>query len=107
MQPGQLDERVTIQSQVRVADAGGGYAESWQDVATVWARVRPLSGRERDMGEQLESPRDYRVTIRRRSDVTTAHRLVWRGAALNVRFVADAGPRPLYMDLDCQRGVAD
>lgn len=104
--PGRLDQRVTLQQATRTADGLGGYVKGWSDVATLWARVEPLAGRERDMAQQVESPRDYRVTIRRRADVTTAHRLLWQGNALNIRFVADEGARALYLALDCERGVA-
>lgn len=103
---GELDERVAIQARSRTPDGAGGYSEAWSTVATVWARVRPLSGRERLLGEQLEAPRNYRVTIRRRA-VTADHRLLWRGVALNVRFAPLVGSRELYQDLDCEMGVAD
>ena len=108
-QPGELDQRVAIQARSQSDDGLGGGVTSWATVATRWAKVKPLSGRERRQGEQLEDSRDYRVTLRR--DETTAaigaaHRLVWRGAALNIRFIADAGDRPLYLEIDCERGVA-
>lgn len=106
MTPGQLDQRVTIQQESRVEDEGGGAVVTWVDVATVWAEVKPLSGRERLHGQQLESRINYRVTIRRRSDITAAMRLVWRGQAMQIRAIPDAGPRALYLTLDCESGVA-
>lgn len=106
MTPGQLDQRVTIQQESRVEDEAGGAVVTWVDVATVWAEVKPLTGRERLHGQQLESPIDYRVTIRRRSDITAAMRLVWRGTPMQIRAVPDPGPRAAYMTLDCEAGVA-
>lgn len=103
---GRLDQRVTIQTRTRTSDGGGGHALGWTNLATVWAKVAPLSGRERAMAEQLEAPRTYRVTIRRRGDVTADCRLLWNGQAMNIRFVADAGSRAPYLDLDCEMGVA-
>lgn len=108
LDPGQLDQRVTFQRLAQVADGLGGYTQSWSDLFTCWAKVEPLRGSERLMAEQLEDPRDYRVTVRRSSDsagVTAADRVSWRGAAMNIRFVADAGPRPLYLSFECERGV--
>lgn len=103
---GTLDQRITIQREARTADDYGGAALAWVNVATVWANVRPLSGRERaDFGE-VEAPANYRFTIRRRGDVTAAMRITWAGAAYNIRFVSDPGARSLYMALEAERGVA-
>ncbi len=103
---GTLDQRVIIQREARTADDYGGAALAWVNVATVWASVRPLSGRERaDFGE-VEAPANYRFTIRRRGDVTAAMRITWNGAAYNIRFVSDPGARSLYMALEAERGVA-
>lgn len=106
--PGKLDQRVTFQRLTQVADGLGGSTQSWADLFTCWAQVEPMRGGERLMAEQLEDPRDYRVTVRRSGDsagVTAADRVSWRGSLLNVRFIADAGPRPLYLTFECERGV--
>lgn len=106
MDPGLLDQRVTIQVKQSTPDGGGGYTETWSDVATVWAYVRPMSGAERTQAQQVEAPAMYRVTIRRRSDLTAAHRLVWQSKALNIRWDGFNSPRDLYMTLDAEMGVA-
>jgi SPP1 family predicted phage head-tail adaptor len=104
--PGALDQRITIAAEVRTADAYGGAAVTWATLATVWAGVRPLSGRERADAAAIEAPAAYRFTIRRRSDVTEAMRIGWNGAQYNIRFIADPGGRGLYMAIDAERGVA-
>ncbi len=103
---GTLDQRVTIQRETRTADTYGGAALAWVEVATVWASVRPLSGRERADFGKVEAPANYRFTIRRRADVTDAMRITWNGASYNIRFVSDPGPRSLYMAIEAERGVA-
>lgn len=106
MTAGDLDQRITIQRETRTADSYGGAALSWVEEATVWAGVRPLSGRERaDLGE-VEAPANYRFTIRRRAGLTEAMRISWGGALYNIRFIADPGPRSLYMTIEAERGVA-
>lgn len=106
MDAGQLDQRVTIQSFTQAGDGGGGGPKTWTTIATVWAHVRPLSGRERLQADQLESPANYRVTIRRRTDITAAKRILWQGKAMNIRFDGRNNVRDLYMTLDCEAGVA-
>lgn len=106
MNPGTLDNRITIQSETRTADDYGGAALAWTDVATVWANVKPLTGREHGGMAAVEAPAMYRFTIRRRSDVAEGMRVSWNSQTFNIRFVGDPGSRALYMTLDAERGVA-
>lgn len=106
MQPGELDQRIVIQAESRTADAYGGAALAWTDLATVWAKARPVSGRERLAGGAVSAPALYRFTIRRRSDVTEGMRVMWNSRAFNVRFIGDAGVRDGFMSLEAEAGVA-
>lgn len=105
MDAGSLDQRVTLQSLSTTTDAGGGRVETWSAVAVLWAKVTPMSGRERLQADQLESPANYRVTIRRRTDITTKHRFLWQGLPLNIRFDGRNNVRDMYATLDCEAGV--
>jgi SPP1 family predicted phage head-tail adaptor len=105
MNPGTLDQRVVIQSETRTADDYGGAATTWGTFATVWAGVRPTSGRERAEMGLVEAPALYRFTLRRRDDITEAMRLSWNGQTWNIRFIGDPGSRSLYMTIDAERGV--
>jgi SPP1 family predicted phage head-tail adaptor len=94
---GALTERVTIEQRVRTPDTGGGAAQSWTAVATVWAKVTA-----RPRGEELESDGRraltvFELTIRRRTDVTAAMRAVWRGQALYFRGIVDEGAHQPYL----------
>lgn len=104
--PGDLDQRVRIETQSNASDGYGGSVLTWTLLAEVWARVRPVSGRERAEAAAVEAPALYRVVIRRRSDLTEGMRVVWNGQAFNLRFIADGGGREPYMTLDAERGVA-
>ncbi len=106
MTPGALDQRIRIEAQTTAADGYGGTTLAWSLVAEVWAMVRPVSGRERVAAAEIEAPAMYRFTIRRLSGLGEALRVVWNGQAYNVRFIADLGPRAMYVTLDAERGVA-
>lgn len=107
MDPGRLDQRVTIQVKVLGAqNATGGYDDdTWDEVATVWAQVQPMSGRERVQAQQTEGVSTYRITIRRRDDLTTHHRIVWRGRPMNIRYDGYVSPREQFMTFDAEMGV--
>ena len=68
MRAGRLQRRVTLQESQATRDAYGGEVISWVDVATVWAAVEPLRGR-----EFLEQARDG-------AEVTTRIVLRYQGA---------------------------
>ncbi len=103
---GDLDQRVTIERPERAPDGGGGHTVTWEPVATVWAAVEPLSGRERLQAQQVQSAVTYRIRIRRRADITAGMRVVWCGQVTNIRACPDPGPRAAFMTLDCEAGVA-
>lgn len=106
MRPGNLSERVTIEQQTTVSDGAGGRSRAWSALATVWADVRPKAGRERAQAAGLEAPATYEFTLRRRADLTESMRLVWRGVAFNIRFIALPPGAAQYMTLDAERSVA-
>lgn len=81
---GSLTERVAITQDTKTPDTQGGRSASESTLATVWARVRPLSGRELMQAQAVSSEVQYEVTIRYRADVTPQMRLTWtpyQGAA--------------------------
>ena len=80
----QLTERVVLQSPVGADDGQGGRAISWQDSATIWAKVEPLGNGTRAGANsgQREASAAYRITIRTREGVDATMRLLWRSRLL-------------------------
>lgn len=46
MKAGKLRHRITFQRPATEKDRLGGYPDDWIDVATVWAQISPVSGKE-------------------------------------------------------------
>lgn len=102
---GAMRERVTIQSPPTSDDGMGGVSGSWVDVATVFAQVAPLSGRERLQADNMQSEVMWRITIRHRTDIAAGMRAIWNGQTFNVRSITyDQTKR--FDILDCEAGVA-
>lgn len=79
MRSGTLNKRVTIQSPTTpTSDGAGGTiaTEPWTDLATVWASVSPLTGRETLQAQAVEAETTHRVTIRYRDCVTARSRIL-------------------------------
>lgn len=110
MQPGNLDQRITLQTVTRTSDGIGGYTSSWRNIApapTVWASARPGSAREVLASDRVNAGGLYVFTIRNRDDLNEADRIVWRGENYNIRAVRRRGGRELYLEIEAERGVAD
>lgn len=74
---GRLDKRVTLQRPGGSRDALGERATTWTDVATVYARIRPLSAREAEVAGQRDSLESHVVEIRYSSTVSAID-ATWR-----------------------------
>lgn len=111
MNAGKYNQLVTIQTPTEVTDSLGGKTVTWADVRTVFAAIRPLSGREQQAAAQLQPVASYRIEMRSQA-VTTKERLRWDsagGAIMNIRSVAPAGRGPAAGEivLTADTGVGD
>lgn len=64
MRAGDLRHRVTFQSRSLAADEFGARPLVWLDVATVWADVMPLSGRQLQAAQALNVEISHQILIR-------------------------------------------
>jgi SPP1 family predicted phage head-tail adaptor len=77
MNAGQLDQRVTVQAPSAGVDLfGQPLPDAWADVATVWAQVAPLAGREFLAAAAVQSEVTAKITMRYRPGITSAMRVV-------------------------------
>jgi SPP1 family predicted phage head-tail adaptor len=106
--PGELDQRIELQKEIRTPDNQGGFTKVWETQTEVWAHVRPLRGTERQNGDRTQAEGGYLVVIRYRSDVNETWRINWLGMdrVMNITFAQDGGRRSAYLPLECSRGVA-
>lgn len=79
---GTLRHKITIQrledvedSAGEVQDSNGDPVQEWVDVATVWAAIEPVSGREFIAAQAEQSKVIARIVIRYRNDIDAAMRL--------------------------------
>lgn len=90
---GALRRRLRIEAPQRSPDGGGGAVVDWQLVAEVWARIAPVSGRERAYAEQIAAEVSHRITIRYRGDVEPRMRLCADDRVFAIEAVFDPDER--------------
>lgn len=105
MRAGQLRHRVTIQEPV---EARNGYNEAittWAPVATVWASVEPLSGREFFAAEHVQSEITHRVRLRWRPGIAPTMRVLFGGRHLMIEAVINYRELGTEMHLMCREAA--
>lgn len=100
MRAGRLDRRITIQARQAGLDAYGQPADAWTTVATVWARLEPLSGAERFEADQRSQEQSVRFTVRFRAGIQPRQRVIFEGRQYDIRNVAETERRHELV-LDC------
>ena len=64
LRAGQLNRRITLQRPSNAQDNFGAVQSTWIDVATVWADIQPLSGRELENARRMASEISHQITLR-------------------------------------------
>lgn len=93
MRIGKLDRRVLIERPVETQNEFGEPVKTWVTVATVWAEVTPLSGRELFAAQQIVPEASLRIRIRYRSDIDETMRITHDGKVYGVQHIAEIGRR--------------
>ncbi len=86
---GKLNERVTIQVPRETRNTLGETRLTWDDLATVWARVEGMSSREVLQAMQANAVVSHKIHIRYRSGVDHEARVMWRGRHMEIASVVE------------------
>jgi len=120
IEAGRLRHRVILQALVDLLDSNGDTIQNqdtgevlraWQDVATVWAAIEPLSAREFIAAQETQSKVTTKIIIRHR-EVDPAWRAVhMRGPFPMIYNIHGVIPDPdsmlEWITLPCSTGVSD
>ncbi|QRX82248.1 phage head closure protein [Glaciimonas sp. PAMC28666] len=105
MLAGRLTRRITLQSPPTGQDESGNPLTGWTDIATVWASIVDLSGREYIAAAAVQNAVQTKITIRYRQGIVASMRVVHGENIYNVEAILGQGRKALL--LMCSRGVSD
>lgn len=97
-----LNKRVVIKQRGDVQDAYGGMIPGWTTLATVWASVADMSGREYVAASATQNAVQTKITIRQMSGIAPSMRVVHGSIIYNIEAVLGQNNRTLV--LMCTRG---
>lgn len=103
MRAGELRKRVTIQEPSTAQDGYGAPVGGWTDVATVWASIVDVSGREFIAAGGTQNSAQTKITIRYRPGVRSVMRVVHGSDIYSIEAVLGQDLRSLL--LMCSRGA--
>lgn len=108
MNPGELNCRITLLQETKVADGQGGYATTHTPRASVWGKIMALTAKTLDQYEQLTPELLHRIVIRYRSDVAVTDRIQF-GSRLFEQLgpPINEGEKNAYLKLECREVVGD
>ncbi|WP_420959902.1 phage head closure protein [Brucella sp. IR073] len=72
---GRFSSELALERLAPVPDGIGGYTEDWQEIATLWGRIEPVSDTARTFGQQPLEEITHRITLRFRDDIASGMRL--------------------------------
>jgi SPP1 family predicted phage head-tail adaptor len=98
---GSLRHRVSFEAKSQTPDEGGGFAESWSPLATVFAAVTFELGQERVNGGRIVSADRLHLTIRYRGDIDASLRLIFKGRPYAIDWVFDPDGKHQWLTLGC------
>ncbi|MCK3656236.1 head-tail adaptor protein [Pasteurellaceae bacterium Macca] len=79
MHIGKLRHRITLQQPFETQNDYGAFVTTWQDVSTVWAEIKPISGREYFSAQQVQSEVSTQIWIRYRKGIVPTMRIEHNG----------------------------
>ncbi|WDR02750.1 phage head closure protein [Devosia algicola] len=98
---GTLTDRVQLKRKDMSLEDAGGIATLLVPLATVWARVRRLSGRASRSADGQAVVVSHSVVLRYRNDIGAGDRIIYRGRNLEVISTADINGRRAYLSCLC------
>ena len=103
---GQLDKRVKIQQATVARDAHGQPIETWSDLASVWASIEPLRGREFFAARQFQAETTHKLTGHWISGVLPTMRISHGSRTFGIEAVINVGERNRVLELMCTEVLA-
>lgn len=102
MNIGKLRHRITLLRQVNEVNDYGASTQTWKRVATVWADVRPLSGREYFSAQQVQSEVTTQIWLRHIEGIKPTMKVKFGKREFEILSVLNTQERDVSLQLMCK-----
>lgn len=100
--PGALSARLVLERPVETPDGQGGVAQSFSALATLWARIEPVSARAEEAAGAMPVTVTHRIWLRRRNDLSGGMRLRKGARLFSIHTFRDPDETGRYTLCDCE-----
>ena len=107
MDAGKLDKLINIEQRTLTQDAAGQEYETWVSIATVYANVKPLIGRDYLAARQTVDELSHDIAIRYRRGIKPKMRIIYLGRILEIFAAIDPKESREWLYLKCREVVAE
>ncbi len=102
MRTGALRHRVILESATTTSDGGGGSLIVWEQVAPLWAAIKPLTGRELLSAGQFSSTLTHQITLRYIPQVLPEMRFRKGNRIFQIKAVLDVEEKRRWLRVLCE-----
>lgn len=95
--PGAFRHELALEAAALTPDGAGGHAEAWAEVATLYARVEPVSAASRFGADQTLETETHRITLRHRAGIESGMRFRLRTRLFTIVTVHDPDETRRYL----------
>lgn len=110
MNVGEMREKITLKGYSVVKSATGAETRTAATIATVWAKITPVRGREAPDAGRNTPLQTYLVKIHNRTDLDTLDYVVWGAKDMQItgisdRYQQDGDEAGLFLTMECEYGA--
>ena len=105
MNPGEMRHRIQIKEVVETRDDTGELIRTWTTIATAWASVKPIAGRELLQADQAIAESTVRIRMRYIRGVTTECNIIHRGRTLEINRLINVDDIDKEYEILCSEAV--
>lgn len=95
--PGAFRHEILLEEATLTPDGAGGHVESWSEVASVYARIEPVSAASRFGADQTLETVTHRITLRYRQNIASGMRFRLRARSFAIVTVHDPDETRRYL----------
>lgn len=106
MRAGKLRHRIIIKQPTEVQSDTGDETLTWSTLATVWASVEPIRGREQIMADASMSECTHRIRLRYVSGLTTQCRIEHKSRTIEIVHIGNINDVDAEYELMCKEAVS-
>ena len=103
--PGLLNRRLVLEAPVETADGAGGVARSFNEIATLWVSVTPISAARQIEAERLGARVTHRLHLRFSNHITTRHRFRDDSRIYRIVSIRDRDGRKRFLEIEVEERV--